>query len=58
MNAAIEADEDVQDTDQCRAYEGNYIPCEGDVAGTTDDGLPLCQHHLEKSDLYDYPRVK
>lgn len=49
--------EAIEDHDQCLAYKGEYEKCDGDVAGLYD-GLPLCSHHLDKADIYDYPRVK
>lgn len=65
MNALTSPNSDKIDTsteaidghDQCMAYKGEYEMCDGDVAGLYDS-LPLCSHHLDKADIYDYPRIK
>jgi hypothetical protein len=48
--------DDIKDYNQCLAYIGDY-ECDGDVAGLYN-GLPLCRHHLDKTDIYDYPRIR
>jgi len=42
----------------CQAYAGDdVVECDGEVAGRDETGTPLCEHHLAKSDVYDYPRT-
>jgi len=42
----------------CQAYAGeDVLECNGDVAGRDETGTPLCEHHLAKSDVYDYPKM-
>lgn len=41
---------------KCQAYAGdNVVECSGEVAGRDETGTPLCEHHLAKSDVYDFP---
>jgi hypothetical protein len=42
----------------CQAWQGDdAVECTGEVVGRDETGTPLCEHHLEKSEIYDYPRT-